>query len=67
VTANICFGTAAKVQGKKDPFFAGLTERKTEVQQRCRTTLETRADALMATVNQLFAQPHLVDFTLVSV
>jgi transposase len=67
VTANICFGTAAKVREKLDPFFAELTERKTEVQQRCRTTLETRADALMATADQLFAHPYHVDFTLASV
>jgi len=67
VMANICFGTAAKVREKLEPFLAGLTERTTEVQQRCRTTLQAQADALMASANQLFAQTTHVDFTLVSV
>jgi transposase len=67
VTANICFGTAAKVREKLEPFLAGLAERTAEVQQRCRTTLQAQADALMISANQLFAQTHHVDFTLVSV
>lgn len=48
VTANTCFGTAAKVRAAVDPFFAGLAARKDEVKQRCRTELQTRADALDA-------------------
>lgn len=67
VTANTCFGTAAKVQEKMDSFFAGLAERTAEVQCRCRTILQAQADALMATANQLFGQTSHVDFTLVSV
>jgi transposase len=67
VTANVCFGTAAKAREKLDPFFAGLAERKAEVQQRCRTTLQARADERISTANELFAQPNHVDFTLVSV
>ena len=67
VTANTCFGTAAKVQEKMDGFFAGLAKRTTEAQQRCRTILQARADALMATVNQLLGQTKHVDLTLVSV
>jgi transposase len=67
VTANICFGTAAKVQEKLDSFFAGLAERTAEVQSRCRTTLQAQADALMAASNELFGQMYHVDFTLVSV
>jgi transposase len=67
VTANICFGTAAKVQEKLEPFLAGLAKRTAEVQQRCRTTLQAQADALIASANQLFAQTIHVDFTLVSV
>ena len=55
VTANTCFGTAAKVREKLDAFFAGLAKRTAEVQRRCRTTLQAQADALMATANQLFA------------
>jgi transposase len=67
VTANICFGTAAKVQAKIDSFFAGLTERAAEVQSRCRTTLQAQAEALTATANELLSQMCHVDSTLVSV
>jgi len=56
VTANTCFGTAAKVQEKVDSFFAGLVERTAEVQCRRRTVLQARADALMASAYQLFGQ-----------
>jgi transposase len=48
VTANTCFGTAAKVRAQVDPFFAGLAARADEVKQRCRTELQSRADALDA-------------------
>lgn len=48
VTANTCFGTAAKVRAAVDPFFAGLVDRADEVKQRCRTALQSRADALAA-------------------
>ena len=48
VTANTCFGTVATVRANVDPFFAGLTARTEEVTQRCRTELQSRADALDA-------------------
>ena len=48
VTANTCFGTAATVRAHVDPFFAGLATRRDEVTQRCRTELQSRADALDA-------------------
>jgi transposase len=48
VTANTCFGTATQVRAHVDPFFAGLANRKDEVTQRCRTALQSRADALAA-------------------
>ena len=67
VTANTCFGTAAKVQEKMDSFFAGLAKRTAEAQRRCRTILQAQADALMATANQLLGQTNHVDLTLVSV
>jgi transposase len=67
VTANICFGTAAKVREKVDAFFAGLAERAVEVKQRCRRDLQAQADALVETANQLFAQIQHVDLTLRSV
>lgn len=50
VTANTCFGTAEKVRAHVDPFFAGLAARTDEVKQRCRTVLQSRADALDATL-----------------
>ena len=67
VTANICFGSADKVQETLEPFFTDLSERTIEVQRRCRTKLQAQADALMRSTNQMFALPHHVDFTLVSV
>jgi transposase len=48
VTANTCFGTAAKVRAAVDPFFAGLAVRKDEVSRRCRTELQSRTEALAA-------------------
>ena len=48
VTANACFGTAAKVREHVDAFFHGLAQRAAEVKQRCRTVLQARADALSA-------------------
>jgi hypothetical protein len=48
ITANTCFGTAAAVRTHVDPFLAGLATRSDEVKQRCRTVLQTRADALDA-------------------
>jgi transposase len=48
VTANTCFGTAAKVRAHVDPFFAGLAGRTGEVKRRCRTELQSKADALDA-------------------
>jgi hypothetical protein len=67
VTANACFGTAAKARQKLDASFANLAQRTAKVQRRCRTALKAQADALMATANQLFAQRHHVDLTLASV
>jgi transposase len=48
VTANTGFGTAANVRAHVDPFFAGLATRADEVKQRCRTELQSRAEALDA-------------------
>src|SRR5207302_10941376 len=49
VTANTCFGTAAKVREHVDAFFRGLGARAAEVQQRCRTNLQSASEALGAT------------------
>ena len=67
VTANTCFGTAAKVREKVDAFFAGLAERTTEVKQRCRRELQAQADALAAAAHQMCAETNHVDLTLRSV
>jgi transposase len=48
VTANTCFGTTAAVQAHVDPFFARLAARAEEVKERCRTELQSRADAFDA-------------------
>ena len=64
VTANICFGTTAKVRAKVDAFLTGLTERTAEVKQRCRRDLQAQADALVEAANRLFAQTQHVDLTL---
>jgi transposase len=45
VTANTCFGTSAKVRDKVGEFFRGLAHRTDEVKRRCRTVLQTHADA----------------------
>ena len=52
VTANTCFGTAAKVREKVDAFFTGLAERADDVKKRCRRDLQAQADALVATAGQ---------------
>ena len=66
VTANTCFGTAAKVREKVDAFFAGLAERTAEVKQRCRRELQAQADALAGS-QSVCAQTKHVDLTLESV
>jgi transposase len=53
VTADTCFGTAAKVREKVDTFFAGLAERASEVKQRCRRDLQAQADALVAKASEV--------------
>ncbi len=60
-TANTCFGTEAKVKEVIDRFFCKLADRTAEASQRCRTILQSQADALAAT-----SKPSNVDFTAVS-
>lgn len=67
VTANACFGTAAKVREKVGAFFAGLVERAAEVRQRCRRELQAQADALAGAAYQMCAETNHVDLTLRSV
>jgi transposase len=61
VTANTCLGTRAKVQEKLGTFFRGLAKRTTEVQQRCRTELQARADALVMPDGELLPNSVHVD------
>jgi transposase len=67
VTANTCFGTAAKVREKVDAFFTGLELRAKEVMQRCRRELQALADQLLLAASQVCVQTNHVDFTLRSV
>lgn len=67
VTANVCFNSAAEVRNRLDPFFAALSQRNPEVQSRCRKTLQSQADALVAFTAQLPAHTCHVDLTLDSV
>lgn len=67
VTANSCFGTAAKVREKVDAFFAGLAQRTTEVRRRCRRNLQALADPLLLALIPMSAETNHVDLTLLSV
>ena len=42
----MCLGTKALVQERVGGFLAGLTSRKDEVQRRCRTLLQSKAEGL---------------------
>jgi len=69
VTANTCFGTAARVRAHLDPFFAGLAARPEEVKRRCRRVLQAKADALDAVIaaTDLLQHATHVDPSLASV
>ena len=45
-TGNLCLGTRAAVQERVGGFLAGLANRQDEVRRRCRTLLQSRAEAL---------------------
>ena len=46
-TGNLCLGTKAAVQERVGNFLAGLRNRKDQVKRRCRTVLQSRAEALL--------------------
>jgi transposase len=50
-TVNTCFGTKARVRQAVDTFFASLASRTVEAAHRCRTKLQSRADALADTTH----------------
>ena len=63
-TGNLCLGTRAAVQERVGKFLAGLAHRKEEVSRRCRTTLQSRAEALLRdsqpdSIRQVNAHPTL--------
>ena len=47
VTGNLCLGSRAVVRERVGSFLAGLASRKDEVRRRCRTILQSRAEALV--------------------
>ena len=46
-TGNLCLGSRTKVQERVGSFLAGLASRRGEVKRRCRTVLQSRAEALL--------------------
>lgn len=63
-TGNRCLGSKAAVQEKVGQFLAGLTHRKEEVRRRCRTVLQSRAEAILPDSRpdpkpQVYAHPTL--------
>ena len=46
-TGNLCLGTKALVQERVGNFLTGLASRSGEVKRRCRTVLQSRAEALL--------------------
>ncbi len=61
VTANTCFGTAARVGAAVQAFFDSLVLRMEEVRRRCQTVLQTlaRPDTLTASPTQSVAFPFM--------
>ena len=47
VTGNLCLGTRASVQERVSAFLAWLASRKDQVIRRCRTILQSKAEALL--------------------
>ena len=47
ITGNQCLGTKVLAQRRVNQFLAGLASRKDEVRRRCRTVLQSRAEALL--------------------
>ena len=55
-TGNLCLGSKAKEQERVGSFLAGLASRKEEVKRRCRTVLQSKAEALV--LDSRPASPH---------
>ena len=56
-TGNLCLGSRAAVQEKVGGFLAGLSSRPDEVRRRCRTVLQSRAEALRRQSRQVSCPP----------
>ena len=46
-TGNLCLGTKSRVRERVGNFLTALASRKDEVKRRCRTVLQSRAEALL--------------------
>ena len=66
-TANQCLGTCAAVRGKVDSFFIRPTQRREEVNRRCRTVLQAKPDELIGDTPANPLHPDNVDLALASV
>jgi transposase len=60
VTANVCFGTKARVRAHVDHFFSTIADRAEEAIQRCRTALQASADALTQSEHACSVDPIAV-------
>ena len=47
-TGNLCLGSRETAQERAGQFLAGLTHRREEVRRRCRTILQSRAEAILS-------------------
>ena len=56
-TGNLCLGSRAAVQERVGNFLAGLASRRDEVRRRCRTVLQSRAEALLPN-SQHYSSPQ---------
>ena len=56
-TGNQRLGSKTLVQGRVGNFLAGLSSRKGEVRHRCRTVLQSRAEALLRDSRTNFQHP----------
>ena len=56
-TGNLCLGSRAAVQERVGGFLAGLASQPDEVRRRCRTVLQSRAEALRRQSRQVSCPP----------
>ena len=66
-TGNLCLGSREAVQERVGNFLAGLAVRKDEVRRRCRTVLQSRAEALLRNSQPGSHHPTNAHLTLASV